>query len=506
MRKDRRAIIAASEAAEQRAEKSVDAGNTGVEGKQLEDDSTRAKKYARVGAVIEIGLMSIVLIAGLFSIFFSLPQVISGDGYLRYVNIVDLLDHHSLNSAGSVIAGQSKDALTRYSLIGPIFAIPLLFVGQLLGKPPAWTGTYNFFVFVIGMFVTYVLLRKRVDRSLLRRFFLLLTTASMFPVHVATFYGEVFTAVCVGFGILVVTIRVSAPGAWIAIILGVANTPATLLGLGLMLLKRMLDSKRLRYMLPLVVAVWLILGESWLRRGSPFANPYADNSGFRTIMPYSGLSGFSYPFFFGLLSILFSFGKGLIFFAPGLLLPVGKTLLRIEQQEKLPVYRVYTLWMCFLIGLILVYAQWWAWYGGLFWGPRFFLFASIPASFALAIRLHYKDVSFATNLFTLGVLALSFWVSIDGTVLYAVSANIPTCIANHYMLEALCQYTPEFSALWYPFVIHPVLSLAQKLYLAYYLVVFIYLATPLFIKIVQQSREPINKYAREYLNLKVWRL
>ncbi len=506
MRKDKRHSIATSEPALQVVEKPVDTVNAGVEGQQLEDDFTCAKKYARVGAVIEIGLMSVVLIAGLFYIFFSLPQVISGDGYTRYVNIVDLLNHHSLNSAGSVIPGQSKGDLTRYSLIGPIFAIPLLYIGQLLGKPLAWTGTYNFFVFVIGMVVTYVLLRKRVDRSLLRKFFLLLTVASMFPVHVATFYGEVFTAVCVGFGILVVTIRGSVSAGWIAIILGVANTPATLLGLGLMLLKRILDSKRLRYMLPFVAAVGLMLGESWLRRGSPFANPYADNSGFRTVMPYSGLPGFSYPFFFGLLSILLSFGKGLIFFAPGLLLPVGKTLLRIEQQEKLPVYRVYTLWMCFLSGLILVYAQWWAWYGGSFWGPRFFLFASIPASFALAIRLRYKDVSFATNLFTLGVLALSFWVSIDSTVMYAVSVNIPTCIANHYMLEALCQYTPEFSALWYPFVVHPVLSLAQKTFLAYYLIIFVYLAAPLLVKMVQQSRESVNKYVRAYLNLKTWRL
>src|SRR5262249_1260204 len=154
---------------------------------------------------------------------------------------------------------------------------------------------------------------------------------------------------------------------------------------------------------------------------------------------------FSYPFFFGLLSILLSFGKGLIFFAPGLLLPVGKTLLRIEQREHLPLQRVYILWLCFLVGLILVYARWWAWYGGVVWGPRFLLFASIPASFALAIRLHYKDASFATNLFTLAVLALSVWVGIDGTVMHGVAVDIPTCAANHYILEELCHYTPEFS-------------------------------------------------------------
>jgi hypothetical protein len=504
LQKDKHNIVVTSESARQTLEKSINTINVDAEAKNAEDDATDVKKYARVCTAIEIGLISIVLIASLFYIIFSLPQLISGDGYVRYINIVDLLNRHVFNSAGSTIPGQSKDVLTRYSLIGPIFAIPLLSIGQMLGKPLLWTGAYNFFVFVIGMFVTYALLRKRIDRGLLRKFFLLLTIASMFPTHVPTFYGEVFTAVCVGFGILVVTIRFSAPMGWIVIILGVANTPATLLGLGLMLLKRMLDSKRLRYVLPFLGAAGLILGESWLRRGSPFVNVYANNSGFRTIMPYSGLPGFSYPFFFGLLSILLSFGKGLIFFAPGLLLPVRKTLLRIEQQEKLPVYQVYSLWICFLVGLILVYAQWWAWYGGLFWGPRFFLFASIPASFALAIRLQYKNVSFATNLFTLGVLALSFWVGIDGTIMHAIDVAIPICTANHSMLEALCYYTPEFSALWYPFVIHPALSLEQKLALGYYFIVFVYLATPLCIKIAQQCMGLVKTHVREYLHLKTW--
>ena len=40
--------------------------------------------------------------------------------------------------------------------------------------------------------------------------------------------------------------------------------------------------------------------------------------GFRTALPYSGQPGFSYPFFFGVLSVLFAFGRGLVFFAPGL--------------------------------------------------------------------------------------------------------------------------------------------------------------------------------------------
>ena len=89
----------------------------------------------------------------------------------------------------------------------------------------------------------------------------------------------------------------------------------------------------------------------------------------------------------GLLSILFSFGKGLIFFVPGLLLPVRGLLRKAAPDLQLDIYGIYLLWVAFVVGLILVYSPWWAWYGGWFWGPRFFLFACIPASFAIALRL-----------------------------------------------------------------------------------------------------------------------
>ena len=150
----------------------------------------------------------------------------------------------------------------------------------------------------------------------------------MFVAHLSFYYGEVFTALCVGLGVLVTARRFTRVGGWIAVILGVVNTPATLVGLGLLVLKRMLDSKHLRYLLVLVAAVLCIMVESWLRRGSIFNTGYNGDHGLKTIIPYSGQSGFSYPFFFGLLSIVFSFGKGLLFFVPGLLLPIRKTLSR----------------------------------------------------------------------------------------------------------------------------------------------------------------------------------
>jgi hypothetical protein len=179
-------------------------------------------------------------------------------------------------------------------------------------------------------------------------------------------------------------------------------------------------------------------------------------------------------------------------------------LLKIQPYIKLEFFTVYILWLCFLVGLILVYSPWWAWYGGTFWGPRFFLFASIPASFALATRLQYRDTSLLVNLFTLLVLLLSFWVGINGAVFNQKGLDI--CINNHYALAVLCFYAPEFSVLWHPFVVNVPLDKHEILYVVYSVIIFIYLAIPLCRTILSQTMEKVVFVRREYLDVRSWRL
>ena len=445
-----------------------------------------------LNATIETGL----IVVGVLAIFFLLPREMKKDGMDRYQALITLLVTHKVPDI-------------KYSLVGPFFALPLVWIGRKLGDPVSWTLVYNQILFASSLLISYLLLKNHINRALLRKFYLLLIIASMFVAHLAFFYGEVFTALCVGFGALIVYLRFAAPPAWLAIAVGVANTPAALGGLVLLLLKRVIDSKRLRYGLALLPAIALIGLNDWLQRGNPFNVGYANDHGYTTIMPYSGLPGFSYPFFFGILSLLFSFGKGLLFFAPGLLLPVRKTLLRRQQENQVPLYQVYTLWMAFVIGLVLVYARWWAWYGGVFWGPRFLLFASVPASFALAIRLlYYRGSSLAVNLFTLVVFVLSVWVCINGAV-YQWSTSLFTtmpavCTQHNFNLEMICYYVPEFSALWLPFVHHYALDIRQELFMSYVIIAAAYLILPLCIQIVRQSGELVRKYSQLYLPLKRW--
>ncbi|MCX6791864.1 MAG: hypothetical protein NT149_02400 [Candidatus Gottesmanbacteria bacterium] len=104
----------------------------------------------------------------------------------------------------------------------------------------------------------------------------------------------------------------------------------------------------------------------------------------------------------------------------------------------------------YLVGLILVYGKWWAWYGGWFWGPRFLLFASVPASFNLAYVLTNPSTNAKVKTFALSIALWSFWVGLSGVIFGQTDLNI--CTSNNYALEHLCWYVPEFSVLFRPIV------------------------------------------------------
>ncbi len=445
------------------------------------------RKTAREQSVLcmlfEFGL----IFAGLFLLLYMIPHSINIFNYVRVQNLYQ-----------SIVQGKLLPlSFTQKPITGPIFSIPLWLFGNWYKSPGWWCARYNFLVFSAGLFFIYRLLRNQMNKSTLRKFLIILIAASMFPNHLRVTYHEVFTAIMVGVGLLAITLDYTYSG-WTAVILGVGNTPASLVGLGCVVLKQALDKKRWRYFLLLVVGVLVICAEQWIREGYPFTTGYEGDVGWMTMMPYSGQPGFSYPFFFGLLSILFSFGRGLVFFAPGLLLFLKNKLHLISQQ----VYDGYKLWIYFLIGMVLVYSKWWGWYGGVFWGPRFFLFASIPASFALAVHLQDRDKSLMANLFTLAVLGWSVWLGVSGAVFDQYSLDI--CVKNNFALEALCWYVPEFSVLFRPFVVTKPLCMHNLTIMAYCLVVFIYLAAPLFKRLSKQLPAKLAALKATYLDFGNW--
>ena len=403
----------------------------------------------KIRATLDLLLVGI----GLVLIYNLSPFEIDGDGFARFDAVSRLLLH------GEVVR-------MPYSMVGPLLSVPLWLLGYPNDATEWWTTRYNFALFVSGLVAFYYVLRHVLGREMTARFLLFATTASMFPYHLGRYYGEVFTALLVGLGLTLIATKKSAAG-WSLAVLGVVNIPASLLGLGLTSSMSAWSRRHAKYLIPLVVAVALVMLEAWLRRGGPFVTGYEGNAGARTILPYSGLPGFSYPFVLGLVSILFSFGKGLVFFVPGLLLAPA-----VLRDRSDPVRTVLVLWLVFLAGLVLVYAKWWAWYGGTFWGPRFFLFASLPAALAMTAWSSLPFRSWPAELAGLVAVAWSFWVGVNGLV-YGLWA-IETCTADQFALELLCWYVPEFSPLFRPLVVPKSLSGIEWAVVSYAVLVYVY--------------------------------
>lgn len=433
----------------------------------------------------------ILVFTGILILFFLLPHRVWGDGGVRFLLLHDLLTTGTSSFVPS----------TPYSLVGTFLSLPLWIPGFLTNSLPLtirFASYYNFFIFLFGLISFWFLLKDHLDKQIILNFFLILITASMFPNHLREYYAEVFTAVLIGVGIAAINLKHGFFG-WTSIILATVNLGSSILGVIFIVIQKMIWDKKLRYFFIIPIIGFLALFESYIRLDNPFGllHIYSYNGTGATILPFSGKPGYSYPLFFGILSVLFSFGKGLIFFAPGIFLPVWNQFSKVKPEIK----SIYIMWITALIGFILVCSQWWAWYGGWFWGPRYFLFASIPASFALALFLKEKPQKLFFSLILLMALVLSFWVGINGAVFDQNDLNI--CQADEWKNEYLCWYIPEFSALFHPFVNFKSLAWNEVLIIIYSLAVFFYLAKDLLVFIFSS----IRKYLKDskIFNLNSWK-
>ena len=335
------------------------------------------------------------------------------------VTHLSIQDDKARYSALDQLLGSGVISTTKYSLIGPLFSAPLWYFGKVVGSSYVWVVRFNDILLALAVIAFYFLLRRFMRSQALRTFLLLLVAASMFPGHTRLYYAEVFTALFAGIGLPLAVFggQRGRFGGWALAVVGVANIPATVVGLGAAAVRfaDTLRHKRLRYGLAVVAAVALSRGGSvdsarlaiQLRLCHRPRRSH-HHAVFGTSPVSATRSSSAY------LPELLSFGKGLLFFAPGMFLPIRRYLFELHNVTGAKLYHLYLLWMAFTVGLIFVYARWWAWYGGWFWGPRFLLFASIPACFVLAMRLSSQGATLGANMLTLVALALSCWVGIDG--------------------------------------------------------------------------------------------
>jgi hypothetical protein len=404
-------------------------------------------------------------------VYMQMPHEISSDGYLR------------LETTRYLALGQVIDQPV--PLLFSILALPLYHFGDVV-------ALFNMVTLFAGLAVLAALFWKQVPAVLIRRFVLIVLAASMFPHHTQVFFGELLTAMLTAIGIALMVTGWPLPGTTAAI-LGVVNQPASAPALLLMLLDRAKPPYRLlKAAWPLAACVALLMLEFYLRRGSPFASGYEGDFGAKSVMPYSGLPGFSYPIVFGLLSILFSFGKGLALFVPGLWLLFKRPVM--QAPDVLRRYQRHAAW--FVAGLVIVYAKWWAWPGGWFWGPRFFVFACIPASIALAIHLSDERATPGTKALTIGLLGWSAWVGINGAVYGQLDMSMCNTEPN---IEPLCWYSPEYSALFRPFIVSKALTAKEQIVFGYSVAAAFVLVAPFLGDLLRTGRDRLPALARRWL-------
>lgn len=432
----------------------------------------RVARLPRVAVTLERALIG----AGFLVLFFLLPHGLFGDDNIRFADIEQLLHQGTLSTS-------------KYSLVMPLVSVPVLALGNLVESRSWWADHFNVIVVALGVLAASRLLRGRIDARLQRRTVLVLLFASFLTDRLRDYNAEVLTGTLVALGTICLATGRHVGLGWAAIVIGAVNTPAAVVGLVCIAAVEVARTRRLRHLLPIAAAAALIMLESWIRRGSPLDTGYSGNEGVKTIMPYSGLPGFSYPFLLGLVAILFSFGRGLLFFTPGLAL-----WLPARTRALVPERRWLVLMLAFTLGLVLVYAKWWAWYGGIAWGPRFFAFAALPASVLLAARIHRAGESRGADLLTLGVLVLSAWVACAGTIA-DLDAVASFCGSNNFQNEQLCWFTPDYSSLWQPVRQFPTLTTATTAAALYCGLVLAHLAAPLLAALLRPLRLERSPFA-----------
>jgi hypothetical protein len=421
-------------------------------------------------------------------LFFVAPHGIESDGIYRQRALKLLMEHGKLDNG-------------KWALIGTYLSAPLYWIGQHDHEhsPEWWVAHYNVILLGVGALSLERILAKHLPTRIRRAFVLLLLTSAMLPHETTEAGAETFNAIGLAVGLAAWGTRRWILGT-ILCALGVANMPASIVGLGFALFYDFVRERKLRVVVPLALPIALVLVENVLRKGGMFHTGYDHEQGYKTFLPYSGLPDFSYPMILGVLGLIFSFGKGILFFTPGLFLPWARERRALSVEAR----RVFVMWALVVVGLFAVYSRWWSWYGGYAWGPRFLVFASVPASFVLANRLRAPKTSTPlVDGLTAIALGASMWAGATGITFRMLGQ--PFCQGQNYAFESYCWYIPEFSVLATPFVQRGNTNADMRSLLGFVAAVGVYLGFPLVLRLGNHAFRGTAQIA-DAMNPRAWRI
>ena len=362
-----------------------------------------------------------------------LPQSVVGDDAVRRVMLNQLAE------------GIKPD--TKYSFIQPMVSLPLFWVFDNLQfgiyavtlLPIIWMSVWSY--------VVWRVLARELSVTFAHHV-VVLTVASMIGASLIGFSSDVFTALLMSGGVIVGLLarsRVGRVAAWTVFVVGAANTPVMFVATTVMVGFLVVGQRRIRYAaLPVAVFVLMVI-EATVVSGRLGWTRYTNGveHGVVPLLPWGDVQGFGWPLWSGLLAVLFSFGRGVVFFIPTLWNGVTTASGPIARAE-------HALW-ALLVTLVPIYATWWAWFGGVSFGPRFFMIGVVPAAMATSSLLCRTDRSVLRSVVGASSVVLSSWVAISGAVFGVTTTAFQWCASGGgFNNFALCLYTPEYSGLWAP--------------------------------------------------------
>jgi hypothetical protein len=281
-----------------------------------------------------------------------------------------LVDHHSITVSLDPYHLNSPHSF--YGIGMSLAMIPTIILAKLLGRPEIagemWTNAWLLAVLVALVYM-WARLRPAPPRAAV-------VTASAVGLgggllaYASTGMAEVALAVTIAGGMLGIA-GVSRRRGWAPWLVGAAaggsvlvRDDSSLLVVPWLVAGALLASPERRQALVRIVigglpflAVFLWYDDA--RFGSPWK------------VGYQGVATFHHSFFAGLYGLLISPGKGLVFFAP-LILVAAAGVGRAWNHDRAQVLAAVAL----LASRVLFYAGYWGWYGGGNYGPRYVLAAT----------------------------------------------------------------------------------------------------------------------------------
>lgn len=230
---------------------------------------------------------------------------------------------------------------------------------------------------------------------------------------------------------------------WTITAISVSNTPVAVFGLIVASFYVVIKSKKLRYLTLPIISMITVVIEASMTKGSISVSKYnaALESGNSPLMPWGTVVGFGHNIIYGVLAIFFSFGRGLIFFIPNFFLSF------IRIKDSVGVWMNFMLF--FVLSLIPIYAMWWAWYGGITYGPRFFLVACVVGAVATT-EIVRQGNNYKLQIVAAVLTLISTIVAFIGVSTFIGPKTAYMCMVNNYIYEPLCWYSLEYSNLFSP--------------------------------------------------------